>query len=692
MSEITGTDEHRAGIGDVDPDASPVGESLRYLPALDGIRALAVLSVLCFHAGVSWLPAGFLGVDTFFVLSGFLITTLLLNELRDDARIALGAFWARRARRLLPALLVVVSFCALIVWFGSAKGTYPSFRSDAFSSIFYVANWHFIIDGTNYFLQSSAPSLLTHTWSLSIEEQFYVLWPLVMLGLYKLGVRSRGVLIFGAVGAALSAGWMALLASRGAAITRLYYGTDTHAQCLLVGAALAAGLSLLAQRRQRSGLRTSRADRHRGGDPRWAATTEAGRRRLSLLGIIALVVTALLWWRVSFQGWFLYHGGFLVAALATAGLIASVAIAQRGPVATLLSTAPLVFIGRISYGLYLWHFPLFQYLSPSRTGLSGASLLGLRFAAAFAAATASFFLIERPIRRRVLLHGWRTPVVTVGALLVTAGLVLGASRADGALVTPTNAIAKAHTSTAGAMRVLFVGDSVSIWLNVALASSPLLTHYDVQTSSVGLIGCGVYLSQDITFQGQASASPTACNEASPSSEQLHALWAHAVATYDPQVVVILAGRWEVDDVTVDGRSTSILDPSFQARVKAGLESAVSIASARGAQVVLLTAPCYSSGTQPNGQPWPEDSAQRLAAYNRLMREVAAAHPSTVSLVDLNAMVCPGGQYHASLDGIAVRSPDGIHFLGTSGPFLGPRLWPAIVAAGHRAHVAPAGGS
>ncbi len=216
-----------------DPDA-PIGEpSLTYIPALDGIRALAVLGVMAYHGGIPFLSAGFLGVDTFFVLSGFLITSLLVSEWQRRQTIRLGAFWARRARRLLPALLVVLLFVAFYVEFIASQGTYPDLRLDALSTLFYVANWHFILVGSNYFVQTGPPSLLTHTWSLAIEEQFYLVWPLVVLGVLHFSRSVRVLLGVCVAGALASAAEMALLYHPGMNLTRLYYGTDTHAQCML---------------------------------------------------------------------------------------------------------------------------------------------------------------------------------------------------------------------------------------------------------------------------------------------------------------------------------------------------------------------------------------------------------------------------------------------------------------------------
>src|ERR1019366_7636080 len=203
-----------------DPDAPHEEPNLSYVPALDGVRAFAVVGVMAYHGGIPWLPAGFLGVDAFFVLSGFLITSLLISEWQRRRTIRLGQFWARRARRLLPALLLLLVFVVLYAAFVVPAGTYPGLRLDALSTLFYVANWHFILIGSNYFNQTGLPSLLTHTWSLAVEEQFYLVWSLVVVGVPKFTGRLWALLALSVVGALASAAEMALLFRHGAGTTR----------------------------------------------------------------------------------------------------------------------------------------------------------------------------------------------------------------------------------------------------------------------------------------------------------------------------------------------------------------------------------------------------------------------------------------------------------------------------------------
>ena len=307
----------------------------RFRP-LDGIRALAVLAVLATHAGIPFLPGGFVGVDVFFVLSGFLITSLLYDESVVTGRIALGEFWTRRARRLLPAALVmIVAVVAARPLF--VPDSVAALRGDAIAASLWSGNWRWALQGTDYFAQGGTPSPLQHTWSLAVEEQFYLVWPLLLLACRA--VRRRRLLALSLAGVAVSALATYVLA-RVASPGRVYFGTDTRAQELLVGAALAA---LLAP-----------TWRWRAAAPLSMRSPQAAARRplpllLSVCGLAALtgVATAADGAPSEFR-----HGLLLLTALAAAALVAGVVLDSGHLVARLLSTRLLVGIGRISYGLY----------------------------------------------------------------------------------------------------------------------------------------------------------------------------------------------------------------------------------------------------------------------------------------------------------------------------------------------------
>jgi peptidoglycan/LPS O-acetylase OafA/YrhL len=366
------------------------------MPGLDGLRALAVIAVLLYHAQLPWIPGGFLGVEVFFVISGYLITTLLLEERRQRGRIDLVGFWMRRARRLLPALylLLVVTLAFAVVFL---PGEVARLRGDAIAAFGYVTNWYLVLGEESYFEAVGRPSLLLHLWSLAVEEQFYVLWPLLLVaGTMLFRGRMLVVVLAGAVGSALL---MATLYEPNVDPSRIYYGTDTRAVGLLLGAALA--FVWVPGR--------VRPDRHR--HPGWL------RRRwgwtapllLDLVGLVAL--GGLIWfchWLDQYNP-FLFQGGFALVALATAVVImVAVHPSTRLLGADLLGLHPLRWIGLRSYGIYLWHWPVFMITRPELdVPFSGWPLLILRLAATVVLADLSYRFVETPIRTGALGRAWR---------------------------------------------------------------------------------------------------------------------------------------------------------------------------------------------------------------------------------------------------------------------------------------------
>ncbi|CAA9427152.1 MAG: Acyltransferase family protein [uncultured Rubrobacteraceae bacterium] len=367
------------------------GVRLPYLPGLDGLRALAVIAVLLYHAELPWIRGGFLGVEVFFVISGYLITTLLLAEWHQQGRIDLVGFWLRRARRLLPALylLLVVTLAFAVVFLPEEVAR---LRDDALAAFGYVTNWYLILGEQSYFETVGRPSLLQHLWSLAVEEQFYVLWPLLLtVALWGMAPmrrwRRRLALFMALAGAVGSALLMATLYQPGVDPSRVYYGTDTRVAGLLFGAALAFVWAP-------------------GRTPRWA-----GRRTRPLLldvaGLAAL--GALVWFCLRLDQYqpFLFRGGFALVALATAVVIL-VAVnphTHLGP--HLLGWRPLRWIGLRSYGIYLWHWPVFMLTRPELdVPITGVPLLALRLAATIMLADLSYRFVETPLRTGALGRAW----------------------------------------------------------------------------------------------------------------------------------------------------------------------------------------------------------------------------------------------------------------------------------------------
>jgi peptidoglycan/LPS O-acetylase OafA/YrhL len=372
-----------------------------YLPALDGLRAVAVLLVLLFHAGVSFFNNGFVGVDVFFVLSGFLITRLLLAEMERTATINLRTFYARRVRRLLPASLVVVAATVAISLAIDPVTRRLSLIGDARAASLYVANWHFIGSSRDYFAANTDTSPFLHFWSLAIEEQFYVVFPVVLLLMWRLARRRRGLLLAG-LGTLATAGLVAQVVIARVDPARAYFGTETRTYQLLFGAAIAVASMMF--------------DSRRAGAPRGSRQHDL----VAALGAVALLLLVPSWLDLTPSN----RG--LLATVAAMALVVS--IAHSGPWTTRLVGHRLpASIGRLSYGIYLWHWPL-VIMMRELWDLPPAALAGLSLAASAGLAAASHHLLEQPVRRAPRLD--RRPVcVTATGLALSVAMAAGASAA-----------------------------------------------------------------------------------------------------------------------------------------------------------------------------------------------------------------------------------------------------------------------
>jgi peptidoglycan/LPS O-acetylase OafA/YrhL len=648
--------------------------SFGYSPALDGLRAFAVASVVLYHAGVSGLDGGFLGVDTFFVLSGFLITSLLLAESVRNGRIKLSTFWFRRARRLMPALLAMLLATVIAGHFLLDSDDLRLLRTDGLAALAYVANWRMIYRGTGYVAATATPSPLQHTWSLGIEEQFYLIWPLLIAGLVAwIAVRrTRWVLLaFCAVGAVVSELLCAHFVDP-TAIGRAYYGTDTRAQALLIGAALAAILTPTG----------TAAPRHRS-------------TRHPMLGLMALGgagVTLWLWHFAADDARWMYDGGLTLAAVATALLIAHSVVSPASPTARFLALPPLVWLGRISYGVYLWHWPLFTFVNADNTGLSRWPLLAVRLLGTLAVAITSFYLIEQPIRKGALtrLLPKRAPIgVTVGAFGVLIAAILLTTAPP---PTPSLAAAPAVTTkvvkpkstspmdrpgrkkgTSGKdPRVTFFGDSVS-WV----IGQYLPKHPGLWTSVRAIEGCGIATLPDILELGTPHTNYPGCTKWATR-------WQKGVDTDDPDVAVIELNRWELMDRKIDGTYQHVGDPQYDAYLLTQLDKAVKIVGSRGAAVVLMTAAYTHRAEKPNGGLYDEDLPSHVDAWNKLIYAEAAKYPGKVTVLNITPIVCPNGKFTWDIGNLRIRS-DGRHDTPAGvqriiAPWLLPKL--AAIATGH----------
>lgn len=364
-----------------DMPASKSTTKSRYIPALDGLRALAVLAVIAYHMGMTWAPGGLLGVTVFFVLSGYLITSLLLIEWDNTKKINLPQFWLRRVRRLLPAIVFVIACtAALCIIFDHSLLT--KLREDMWAALLWVTNWWYIFHDVSYFDALGAPSPLTHFWSLAIEEQFYLIWPVVLFIAHKAHVKRTTMRNATLVVALLSALEMALLFNPEADPSRVYYGTDTRAFSLLIGAWLAFVWPS-----------------HLLGAKDSVRLTKPVRNVLDGVGLAALVALLALIVLVDGFSPFLYRGGILLASVLTAVIIA-VMVHPASLLGRIASAKPLVWIGLRSYGIYLWHYPLLLLMNPRTfTGETPWWMYLVQVAVVFACAAFSYRFVENPIRK-----------------------------------------------------------------------------------------------------------------------------------------------------------------------------------------------------------------------------------------------------------------------------------------------------
>jgi peptidoglycan/LPS O-acetylase OafA/YrhL len=629
------------------------GGTLPRLPALDGLRGVAVAAVLLYHAGFDWMIGGYLGVSTFFTLSGFLITTLLVRERERAGRIDLAAFWERRARRILPAafvtLLGVAVFGALVADDSQRRVLF----GDGLAATGWVVNWWFILSRREYMDQFASPSPVQHFWSLAIEEQFYLIAPLVVAAILAWSGGSRRVLgtVLAALGAA-SAWWLFRLAGTDAATARLYFGTDTRATELLAGAVLALGVA--------------------GGESPGAGWR---RRAVDVLGLCGLGVSAFCWTALAQEGMRLYRGGLLLYTLATVAVVAAAAL-PTGAVRALLSTAPLRRLGRISYGTYLYHFPLFLWLTPDRTGLDGMLLLGLRLGVSLTLAELSYRVLEEPVREHRLVRGpraWRVAPASIG---VVAGALVAAS-ATGLDVPPATARAEtiAVPCQPDAVRVLFVGDSVAEGVAAGVArwsraDGRLAVTIDTRN------GCGIAHGGDVDRDAAVRSSRCTAWRAS---------WKATIDRLHPDVVVVYTAGWDMLSRRMDDGATYDLgDPRYDGWLRAAFASAIDTFTARGAHVVWLTAMCGRAAIL--GPVGAFDPARVEHLNDEIIRPVANARADRVAVVDLFAAVCPRGRFTNRLGGQDGARPDGVHFSEAGGDWLATWLGPRLARESRR-HVA-----
>ncbi|MFM7617570.1 MAG: acyltransferase family protein [Actinomycetes bacterium] len=601
-----------------------------YQPALDGLRAVAVSAVLLFHLGVSWMPGGYLGVSVFFTLSGFLITTLLIRERVSTGRIDSRAFYTRRLRRLMPASLACIAGVCVVIGVGLIADT-ASLRREVLGALFQVENWVSLLGGQSYAELFQSPSPVAHFWSLAIEEQFYWLWPPVVTGLLiwsTRGARPLQRMTYALVGLFVLFSLSVPITLRLWSADAVYFASWTRFAEILAGGALAAFVAL----------------RNPPSWVRWFAAP-------SLVAIVWLCIVT-----PSGRGW-AYEGGLPLFALISVLLILSLQTA--GPIRTVLATAPLVAIGRVSFGLYLYHWPVFVVLDAERTGLDGWQLGTLRMAVTIAITLVSYFLLEQPIRERRWLLRPQRLVVALGAAFVAVAVLTFATvpvpataERPAVLGGPTGA--KGTTGAPGASAddrppvVAVFGDSVPAWLIEKAA--PSFTRTDVVIANGAHEACDAALDFPVGYDrvGTELREPDDCEE-----------WDIAYGPVLRQtgrradIALLVLGASVVTDHLVDGERRSPCETlDWYTR---DVADRIAFLRDEGAQVVM-TIPSWPG--ERSQFVFPSDYAERMGCVRDALTALAAAE--TVPTIDLAPQFCPAGPAgdceKMSLDGLHI-DPD-----------------------------------
>ena len=617
----------------------PVADRSR-VAALDGLRGLAVAAVLLFHAGFGWASGGFLGVSVFFTLSGFLITDLLQREAERRGAIDLRRFYRRRAARLVPAGLLGLVL-AVVVGHAVAVPS-SSLHGDVLAALGQVANWRWLLDEQSYADLFATPSPVLHYWSLSIEEQYYLVFPPLVLWLTR---RSGRALVQG-LAWGLAASWLLLVGLVVVEATdAAYYATPARFGEILAGALLAVST-------------------------RSPAALGRVTQRARPLAVPALAVLLLGVASADASGRWSYLW-LPVTGLATVVLLLDAL--GKGPVGRAFEVVPLVVLGRISYGVYVYHWPIYLYLSPDRIDLSRAPLTGLRIAATLVLATASFVLVEEPVRRRMATGRAprRRPVLALGApcaAVAVALVVLPAPEPPNDLEAIEAEIEQDRAVPTSLPLAVF-GDSNAAVTGIAIARWREPDDPIRIAVAVAPLGCGLELpGERRSVDGPPQDAPAKCLDAADS-------WAAEMAGSGAEIALVQSGAWEVLDHRLPGEDEwrhlgdPVLDEAYRARF---LRAVDTLMDAGARRVVWLTAPPFVRDAEDLDDATRADLVARSARYNEIVRDAAARRPE-VTVLDYAAQV---EALVAGRD--AELRPDGVHLtdeatLRLVDRWLGPEL-------------------
>jgi peptidoglycan/LPS O-acetylase OafA/YrhL len=659
------------------------------------MRALAVAAVVAYHFGggdTSWLPGGFLGVDVFFVLSGYLITSLLLAEYNRRGRIDLPGFWARRVRRLVPALVAMLLAVCAWIWWATPLESYPARRSDLMWTVGYLANWHYIEKADDYFAAYTVASPLRHTWSLAVEEQFYLVWPLLLALVLWAGHRlsrrfgrstwsgsSRLGLVglVAGLGVGLSA-WAMAADYDPVSPSTAYYSTQGRVQELFVGVLLAALITWW-----RSAAES---------DSQFAAALRLLIRRrgpvlsrysgwLAALGVAGLVM-AFLW--MSDVTAFYYQGGALAVSLAVAAVIGVLDLRPQGAPARAFSWAPAVALGRISYGVYLWHWPIVLMIPVLATQPTDTQIRHQveRIALTLLLSILSYRFLEQPIQRD---RRWLTSKRRVFvAVLASSALVVGVAFPATAL---PGTLAKQLSITSDRS---CLGERVDLLIS---CTAPEKADADRNPPDLALLGdstaraLGPGLDDWARSNGKTWVEaawkrctatglmvvPSNLTEpdlpATTCSDQAPGLIKTMLSTYRPKTVLVAEFWSSGQPLLVNGVRIEPGTAAHDQALRTAYQALVDEIAQYGGRTVFVELPPPGASIGHQYAAWRPAAGARPAVsggghyvdgYNKVLEEVAASRPGQAGTVSITDLLCAGGKCPAVKDGTLLRT-DGLHY-------------------------------
>jgi peptidoglycan/LPS O-acetylase OafA/YrhL len=652
----------RAATGPAKPDVS-----LPYVAGFDGMRGAGLLVMLAYHHGAVSAKGGIFTVSMFLTLSGFLIATLALAEWAKADRVSLPRFWERRVRRLLPAALLTITMVVALQYFFHV-GSGPRFRGDALSAIYYGANWRMAYSGADYGALFQLESPVQHFWSLAIEEQFYLAFPLLFVGMLALVRRRWGLvgLTFGA-GAAASYVLAWVSASNNGNSTITYYATYTRVSEIMTGVALA---FLLA---------TAPAQRFLAG--------RLGSRLVAVGGIVGVVGWAYVWHSIGINDDRVFHGATIVNAGFTALVILACTNTWRGPVAVVFSLGPVAALGRLSYGVYLLHWPLFLLLDWDRLGhgISFWQMYLIRSGITITLAVLMSRFVESPFRYRMKMPPRLLAALSVGAMVTVAALVLVvpvheaetvdlAEVADLTATSPfvPNAITPSGEA-AGAPRILFVGDSVA-WSAAIGFDRWNKDHEQQQVSLDAYVAVACTLSEASTMRSLGMLE-----EPNPACRGFRDDLPGVLAEHDYDAIVVMMGQKDLGEKRVDGKWRHLGDPVFDEWLRPQVASLADILAADGAPVFWSTAADVrlwrANVPDSSWDDYPDNDPARARRLNEIVTETLAGRAG-FRLLDVRGWLeaLPGGQFDPG------NRADGVHLTVSASDELARWAMPQILPA------------